>query len=387
MNKQFNDFLKHEATAGILILAMLIVALIIVHTPLNSLYQYFIHLPLGVKVGQSSLVKPLLLWVNDGLMAIFFMLLSLEVKREIIEDNLSSIAKVALPFFAAIGGIVFPILFFIFFNYHSTSTIKGWPIPTTTDIAFALTIVTLLGQRIPPALKAFLVALSIIDDVLAITIIAVFYSSNLTYTTIILALILIAVLILMNIFSVKKTTAYLIIGFALWVIILKSGIHATLAGVIVGLCIPIKVKHSDDSPLKTLEHKIHPFVAFFVLPFFVFVNGGVSFANFSLGQLTESLALGIITGLVLGKMLGGFIFSWIIIKLKFSKLPDACNWLHILGICALTGIGFTMSLFISSLAFTNTPYEMLARQAILIASLISAIIGIIILCSIKPKKE
>ena len=379
ISKTTKRFIHTQALSGLLLFAMLLCALLISNSTLLPLYNKLADLPIGFQVGNFLLTKPLLLWVNEGLMAIFFMLLALEMKREILEGELNSLSKIALPFIAAIGGITFPAIIYLLFNQHNLETIKGWPVAITTDIAFVLGIVSLLGSRVPPALKAFLVALSIVDDILAVIIIAIFYTNNLSYIALAYTGLAILALLICNLLNVRKIAIYILIGIFMWFCVIKSNIHATLAGVIVGLFIPLHAKDKIYSPLRRLEKILHPWVAFMILPLFVFMNGGIDFHSFGITQITSPVFIGVSLGLIIGKGLGVFCFSWLLIQMRIAHLPDETNYRQLLGISVLTGIGFTMSLFLAALAFFDTPYENIVRQSIVIGSLISAIIGIMLL--------
>ena len=377
------EFIKRESSSGILLIFTTILALFFSNTFLAPYYESFLHIPVGIQVGSFSLDKSLYHWVNDGLMAIFFLLIGLEVKREILEGHLSSINQIALPGIAAVGGMVVPALIYLTFNQGVPIAENGWAIPTATDIAFALGILSLLGKRVPVSLKIFLMALAIIDDLGAIVIIALFYTTDLSVLSITVALGSLTVLIMLNFFGVTKKAAYFIVGTVLWISVLKSGVHATLAGVALAFTIPLKAKDKNNkefSPLKEIEHNLHFWVAFFILPLFAFVNAGVNVTGISLDQMSGSVPLGIMLGLFLGKQLGVFGFSFIAIKLKFAKLPEGSNWVQLYGVSILTGIGFTMSLFIVSLAFTDdSVFQYTDKLGILIASFLSGIIGYFIL--------
>lgn len=377
------EFIKKESASGILLIFATFLALIFSNTMLAPLYASFLHIPVEIRVGGLHLDKSLYHWVNDGLMAIFFLLIGLEVKREMLEGHLSSIRQIALPGFAAAGGMIVPAGIYLLFNQNDSIAIRGWAIPTATDIAFALGVLSLLGNRVPISLKIFLLALAIIDDLGAIIIIAIFYTAELSALSIIAAFISLLVLIALNIFGVSKKAAYFIIGAILWISVLKSGVHATLAGVALAFTIPLKAKDEEGqsiSPLKEIEHHLHFWVAFFILPLFAFVNAGVNVNNISLAQMSGSVPLGIMLGLFLGKQLGVFGFSWIAIKLNLAKLPEGSSWLQLYGVSVLTGIGFTMSLFIVSLAFEDDSiFQYTDKLAILIGSFLSAIFGYLIL--------
>lgn len=370
-------FISLEAFSGLLLILALLLALIIDNSGLVHFYESIVNMKVAVQVGILTINKPLVLWLNDGLMAIFFMLLALEMKREILGGELSSLKQIRLPFLGAIGGIIVPALIYWAFNHHTADTLRGWPIPITTDIAFVLGVIALLGKAVPPSLRVMMVALSIVDDVLAIAIIAIVYTGNLSSLSLIIGSMAIILLFVLNRCNVDALTPYMLLGIVIWVAVLKSGIHATLAGVIVGLFIPnTSTNKPGYSPLITLEHALHPWVAYLILPLFVFCNGGLPFGGFGWQQLTHPVTLGIIFGLVAGKCIGVFGCSALCIKFGWSNMPRGANYLHLLALAALTGIGFTMSLFLSSLAFTGSPYEDLAKQSILIASLISCVLAV-----------
>ena len=377
------EFIKKESASGILLIMTTILALILSNSAWSSLYQSFLHIPVEIRVGALSIDHSLYHWVNDGLMVIFFLLIGLEVKREILEGDLSSMSQIALPGAAAIGGMVVPAAIYFAFNANNPIAIDGWAIPTATDIAFALGILSLLGNRVPASLKIFLMALAIIDDLGAILIIAIFYTTELSTLAITVALVSLAALILLNIFGVTKKAAYFIIGTILWVSVLKSGVHATLAGVALAFTIPLNAKdehHLPISPLKEIEHNLHFWVAFFILPLFAFVNAGIDITQISFSQMSGSVPLGIMLGLFVGKQLGVFGFSWVAIKFNLAKLPEGSDWKQLYGISVLTGIGFTMSLFITSLAFEDDRiFQYTDKLAILIASFAAGIFGYLIL--------
>lgn len=377
------EFIKKESASGMLLIFATILALIFSNTMLSPLYASFLHIPVEIRVGALHLDKSLYHWVNDGLMAIFFLLIGLEVKREILEGHLSSLRQITLPGFAAVGGMIVPAGIYLIFNQNNPIAIRGWAIPTATDIAFALGVLSLLGNRVPISLKIFLLALAIIDDLGAIVIIALFYTAELSTLSIAAAFVSLLVLITLNVFGVSKKAAYFIVGTILWISVLKSGVHATLAGVALAFTIPLRVKDEDGqsiSPLKEIEHNLHFWVAFFILPLFAFVNAGVNINNISLAQMSGSVPLGIMLGLFFGKQLGVFGFSWIAIKLKLAELPEGSNWTQLYGVSVLTGIGFTMSLFIVSLAFEDDSiFQYTDKLAILAGSFLSAIVGYLIL--------
>ncbi len=385
--KLIEEFIQKEAYSGILLIFATILALVLSNTFMSPLYESFLHIPVEIRIGSLHLDKSLYHWVNDGLMAIFFLLIGLEVKREILEGHLSSLSQIALPGIAAVGGMVVPAVIYLAFNLNNPIAVNGWAVPTATDIAFALGILSLLGRQIPVSLKIFLMALAIIDDLGAIVIIAIFYTTDLSALSIIVALVSLSVLIALNMFGVAKKMAYFIVGTILWVSVLKSGVHATLAGVALAFTIPLNAKDENKqfiSPLKEIEHDLHFWVAFFILPLFAFVNAGVNVTEISLSQMSGSVPLGIMFGLFVGKQLGVFGFSLIAIKLKLAKLPEGSNWIQLYGVSVLTGIGFTMSLFIVSLAFEDDSiFQYTDKLAILAGSFMSGIVGYLVLKAYK----
>jgi NhaA family Na+:H+ antiporter len=389
--KIIEEFIERESSAGIILIFVTVAALLLKNSPLSEVYNAFLHTPVEVRFGALHIDKPLLLWINDGLMAVFFLLIGLEVKREIIEGDLSSWSQVALPGIAAVGGMVVPALIYIGFNHGGSFAMRGWAIPTATDIAFALGILSLLGNRVPVSLKIFLMALAIIDDLGAIIIIALFYTADLSAFSITLAITTIAILILINKLGVAKKAAYIMLGIVLWVSVLKSGVHATLAGVALAFTIPFESKDKDGNSFsisKTLEHDLHYWVAFMILPLFAFVNAGMDLREISMNQMNEGVPLGIMLGLFIGKQLGVFGFSWVAIKLKLASLPNESNWWQLYGIAVLTGIGFTMSLFINSLAFEDDMvYQYTDKLAVIIGSFFSGIFGYVILKRFNNAKQ
>ncbi len=373
-------FIKLESAGGLLLVAAGLLALVLSNSPLRDVYTDLLGLPVEVRIGSLGLGKPLLLWINDGLMAVFFLLVGLEIKREIVEGELSTPARVVLPVAAALGGMATPALIYVFLNRGDLAALKGWAIPTATDIAFSLGILSLLGNRVPVSLKVFLTAVAITDDLGAIVIIAIFYTENLSASMLLLASFAVAALIALNLLNVTRIAAYVIIALFLWVFVLKSGVHATLAGVVVALAVPLKVKDGERrGPLHRLEHGLHPWVAFGVLPIFAFANAGVSFTGVTVATLTEPLPLGIAAGLFAGKLLGVFGASALLIALGFAKLPQGANSLQFAGVAALCGIGFTMSLFIGSLAFEGQDHAAAVRLGVLAGSLLSSLVGYSIL--------
>jgi NhaA family Na+:H+ antiporter len=386
MERTIKNFLSQESAGGILLMIAVALAMIFANSPLADVYQGFLGTEVQLRVGDLDIDKPLLLWINDGLMALFFLLIGLEVKRELLEGALSSVAKASLPGIAAIGGMVFPALFYLAFNYANPDTQIGWAIPAATDIAFALGIMALLGSRVPVALKVFLLALAIIDDLGVIVIIALFYSTDLSMLSLIIAAVSIVLMIALNRKGVSSILPYGLLGFILWVAVLKSGVHATLAGVIIAFCIPLRAK-DGSSPSESLEHSLHPWSTFMILPVFAFANAGLSLTNMSLSSFAEPITLGIIIGLLLGKPAGVLLFSYLAVKLKLAELPPGIGWRHITPVAVMCGIGFTMSVFIASLAFEHSPaaFGDYARLGILTGSLFAATIGYFWLAKVLPK--
>lgn len=388
-----DDFIKKESSAGIVLIFVTIIALLLKNTGLSEIYDAFLNTPVEIRFGALHIDKPLLLWINDGLMAVFFLLIGLEVKREIIEGHLSTPAQVVLPGFAAIGGMVVPAAVYLYFVGTDSAGTQGWAIPTATDIAFALGVLSLLGKRVPVSLKIFLMALAIIDDLGAIVIIALFYTAELSTLSIGVAAAALTTLVVMNRLGVDRKAAYILVGMVLWVSVLKSGVHATLAGVALAFTIPLsqkpgKVVESTRSMLKSMEHDLHYWVAFFILPLFAFVNAGVDFRNISVEQILTPVPLGIAAGLFIGKQLGVFGFSLAAIKLGLAKMPQGSSMRQLYGVSILTGIGFTMSLFVNSLAFSDPTQFMFAdKLAILVGSFASGIAGYLILRSAPVEEE
>ncbi len=377
MRKILTRFFKLESASGLLLITAAILAMSINNSPLSYLYNGLLDVPVAVQVGALQIAKPLLLWINDGLMAIFFLLIGLEVKREVLEGQLRKPSQLMLPGAAAIGGMVVPALIYWAFNRDNPAAIGGWAIPMATDIAFALGVLALLGKRVPVSLKLFLMTLAIIDDLGAIIVIALFYSTDLATLSLVLAAICISALILMNRLGVSQLSPYLVIGSILWICVLKSGVHATLAGVVLALCIPLRPSNQQPSPLAALEHALHPWVAFAILPIFAFANAGVPMNGLSLQSFLHPVPLGIAAGLLAGKTIGVFGFTWLTIKTGLAKLPEGANWGQVLGVSVLCGIGFTMSLFVGSLAFIPefSEYAGMDRVGILTGSFLAALLG------------
>ncbi|MFI3273502.1 Na+/H+ antiporter NhaA [Vibrio sp.] len=381
MTDVIRDFFKMESAGGIILVIAAAIAMFVANSPLNEMYQGVLHsYVLGMSVSH---------WINDGLMAVFFLLIGLEVKRELLEGALKSKETAIFPAIAAVGGMLAPALIYVLFNSSNPEALQGWAIPAATDIAFALGIMALLGNRVPVSLKVFLLALAIIDDLGVVVIIALFYSGDLSTLALTVGFIATGVLFMLNNKYVTKLSVYLIVGAILWFAVLKSGVHATLAGVVIGFAIPLKGNKGEHSPLKHLEHALHPYVAFAILPIFAFANAGISLEGISISNLTGMLPLGIAMGLLVGKPLGIFLFSWGAVKTGVAKLPEGVNFMNIFAVSVLCGIGFTMSIFISSLAFgpTNADFDTLARLGILMGSTTAAILGYVLLSISFPKTK
>ncbi|HAS27254.1 Na+/H+ antiporter NhaA [Vibrio splendidus] len=381
MTDVIRDFFKMESAGGIILVIAAAIAMFVANSPLNEMYQGVLHsYVLGMSVSH---------WINDGLMAVFFLLIGLEVKRELLEGALKSKETAIFPAIAAVGGMLAPALIYVLFNSSNPEALQGWAIPAATDIAFALGIMALLGNRVPVSLKVFLLALAIIDDLGVVVIIALFYSGDLSTLALTVGFIATGVLFMLNNKHVTKLSIYLIVGAILWFAVLKSGVHATLAGVVIGFAIPLKGNKGERSPLKHLEHALHPYVAFAILPIFAFANAGISLEGISIANLTGMLPLGIAMGLLVGKPLGIFLFSWGAVKTGVAKLPEGVNFMNIFAVSVLCGIGFTMSIFISSLAFgpTNADFDTLARLGILMGSTTAAILGYFLLSISLPKTK
>jgi len=378
ISNALRDFLKAETASGVLLVAAAVLAMILANSPLSGLYALLIEMPVEIRIGPLHLAKPLLLWINDGLMAVFFFLIGLELKREMLEGSLRDPRQVALPAMGAIGGMVVPALIYVAVNWGDAVAIQGWAIPAATDIAFALAILMLLGPRVPVALKVFLVSLAIFDDVGAILIIALFYSGDLSLSALWIVVGCTVVLTVLNRRGVAVLTPYILVGAVMWVAVLKSGVHATLAGIALAMFIPMAdPKRPDYSPLRELEHDLHTVVAFGILPLFAFANSGVSLVGVGLDYLLHPVPLGIAAGLFFGKQLGVFLFSWIGVRLGIASLPEGVTWHGLYGVAILCGVGFTMSLFIGSLAFEETGTNLLfdERLGIIAGSLVSGLLG------------
>ena len=376
LRSTINRFLQLEAAGGLLLIAAAALALIINNSPLAHYYAGFLDVQVVAQIGAVKLDKPLLLWINDFLMALFFLLIGLEVKREVIEGHLSKPSQVILPGAAAVGGMVVPALFYWALNKHDPAALSGWAIPMATDIAFALGVLALLGKRVPISLKLFLMTLAIIDDLGAILVIAGFYSGELSGTALVGAGLCLVALIAMNRLGIIKLAPYMLVGLVLWVCVLKSGVHATLAGVALAFCIPLRTRNAEPSPARHLEHSLHPWVAYAILPLFAFANAGVSLSGMSLESFTHSVPMGIISGLLIGKTLGVFGLTLLAVKTGMAQLPSGANWGQVFGVAILCGIGFTMSIFVGSLAFApGSEFAGEDRMGILTGSILAAVIG------------
>lgn len=374
------QFFKLESSGGICLFFAAMVAIVFDNSFLAPLYDSLLAVPLKIQLGSFEIAKPLLLFINDGLMAVFFFLVGLEIKREILEGQLSTTSQVALPGVAALGGMMVPAGIYAYFNWDNPVDINGWAIPAATDIAFALGILMLLGNRVPLAIKVFLTAVAIIDDLGAIVIIALFYTDNLSLTALSVALVGLAVCTTLNLRGVTRTAPYILIGIIVWAGVLKSGVHATLAGVLLAFTIPLRAEDAEGhAPLRHLEHILHPWVAFLVLPAFAFANAGVNFSGMTFGSLLEPMPLGIALGLFVGKQIGVFGFSWVMIKAGLAKMPEGANWAMMYGVSLLCGIGFTMSLFIGGLAFDDQAHATAVRLGVLCGSFASGIFGYLLL--------
>jgi len=386
----FREFFKLEAAGGILLLVAAALAMVLKNSPFGEIYDAFLDVPVQLRVGALDIDKPLLLWINDGLMAVFFFTIGMEVKREILVGELSDLRQTILPVVAGLGGIIVPAAIYIMVAGQDPNDLRGWAIPTATDIAFALGILALAGPAVPTSLKLFLMTLAIIDDLGAILIIALLYSSDLSAIFLLVALAAITILAILAIRGEQRLTPYILVGLVLWLAVLKSGVHATLAGVVLGFFIPLgprDVEDHDESPLRHLIHVLHPWVAFAILPLFAFANAGVMLRGMSVDDLLQGVPLAIVLGLFVGKQLGVFGFAWLAIKTKCCPLPAQVNWGQLYGVAILTGVGFTMSLFIESLAFTDEYVLDIARPyklGIIAGSLLSAVVGFVVVRIFTP---
>ncbi len=389
ITESIRNFLKKETASGILLMVAAVAALVCANSPLAPYYDKLLGITGELRIEDFSVSKPALLWINDLWMAIFFFMVGLELKRELVEGELSDRSQLILPVAGAIGGMLVPAIFYIIFNHGDAVAMNGWAIPAATDIAFALGVLALLGSRVPISLKIFLTSLAIIDDIGAIIIIAIFYSGKLSQFSLIVSAGCLAVLYIMNRRGVADLPSYLFVGAILWLAVLKSGVHATLAGVVLAFFIPLKdPERPGFSPAKYMEHSLHPIVAFFILPVFAFANAGVSLEAVSISTLFEPVPFGIASGLFLGKQLGVFVCCWLVISLGLAKLPDGIDWKGLYGVGILCGVGFTMSLFVGGLAFEQSGSGNLMddRLGILVGSLLSGLLGYFYLRFVLPVK-
>ncbi len=372
------EFLKLESASGVLLMLAGALAMLAANSPLASAYAGALQIPLVLSIGTFALAKPLLLWINDGLMALFFLVVGLELKREFLEGELADRSQIVLPAAGAIGGMVVPAAIYALFNLGDATALRGWAIPSATDIAFALGVLALLGSRVPLALKVLLMTLATLDDLGAIVLIAVFFTSQLSFLSLCLAALALGALVLLNCLGVTRLAPYLLVGIVLWICVVKSGVHATLAGVATAFAIPLRGRDMrGQSPLHVLEETLHPWVAFGVLPLFAFANAGVNFSGLHAASLVEPIPLGIAAGLFIGKQLGVFLFAAAVVRAGAARLPEGAAWRHLYGVALLCGIGFTMSLFIGSLAFDETASGPIVtdRLGIIAGSLLSAVAG------------
>ena len=376
--RALKEFFRLEAAGGIMLIAAAILAMIAANSPLVSAYEAFRQMPVQVRVGELEIHKPLLLWINDGLMAVFFLLVALEIKRESLSGQLASRSQLVLPMICAAAGVAVPALLFTAFNHGNAEAMRGWAVPTATDIAFALGVLALLGSRVPTGMKLLLSTIAVVDDLIAILIIALFYSHGLSMAALAWAFVAIAGMWLLNRRGVRRLAPYLLLGVVLWVCVLKSGVHATLAGVVTGLMIPhIDRARLDDSgsPLESLEHALHPWVAYAILPVFAFANAGLVLHGMSLGDMLTPLPVGVLVGLVVGKPIGIVGAALLLRALGWARFPDGMDLRAMLGLGLMCGIGFTMSLFIASLAYRDPLQYEEAVLGVLLASIVSAVIG------------
>ena len=381
MLSALRHFLKLEAASGILLFLAAVLAMIVANSPLAPWYGQFLDLPVAVRIGPLEIAKPLLLWINDGLMAVFFLLVGLEIKREVVEGELSQPSQVALPIAGAVGGMAVPALVYAAINWGNPVALHGWAIPAATDIAFSLGVLAVLGRRVPLALKVFLTTLAIVDDLGAIVVIAVFYTGQLSAEALAVAALCVAVLAILNASGVRRIGPYAVVGVVLWVSVLQSGVHATLAGVVLAMFIPLRVSGVADEkrPAIHLEHALKPWSAWLIMPAFAFANAGLSLADLSLGSLFEPIPLGIMAGLFVGKQVGIVLGAALLILSGMASMPAGGSWRTLYGVSILGGIGFTMSLFIGTLAFSDPRYEAEVRLGVLAGSVLSAVVGYLVL--------
>lgn len=384
---RLNRFLLSELGGGLLLIAAALLALIFANSALTDFYQWLLSVPVQVRVNTLDVHKPLLLWINDGLMALFFLAVGLEIKKEFLFGHLRQRSQLVLPAAAALGGIAVPALVYLFFNHQDPVARLGWAIPSATDIAFALGVLALLGDRVPPALKIFVMTLAVLDDLGAVVIIALFYTADLSLRSLALAALFTTILFAFNRLGYRRLGLYLLAGTLLWVSVLKSGVHATLAGIVIAFALPTDTRDDENqSPADTVLHNLHPWIVLCILPAFAFANAGVALSGLSFSDITAPIPLGITLGLFLGKQLGIFLIAGLLIKAGLARLPEGCNWLQLYGAAILCGIGFTMSLFISSLAFQHSGADtaLTDRLGILMGSLLSAVVGYLVLRHASP---
>ncbi len=388
MHSAVRRFFQSDAAPGIVLIAVAAVAIVLANTRLEPSVEMFLATRLTFSFGELGLSKPLVLWINDGLMAVFFLLVGLEIKREALEGALSQPAQIAMPIVAAAGGMVAPAAIYAALNWGDATALRGWAIPAATDIAFSIGVLAVLGRRVPLALKLFLTTLAIVDDLGAIIVIAAFYTSALSGLALVLAGTCVAAMVALNVAGVRNAGPFLLIGAALWVCVLKSGVHATLAGVITAFCLPLKggEEAPDDRAFIKVEHALQPWVAFFIMPVFAFANAGVSFAGLTLAHLVEPVSLGIAAGLFVGKQIGVFGAAALFIVLGFAAMPAGGTWAKLYGVSLCAGIGFTMSLFIGTLAWDDPAYAAPLRIGVLGGSILSAVLGYAVLRWAPPAK-
>jgi NhaA family Na+:H+ antiporter len=383
-----DKYVNTEILGGLFLFVAAALAMLLMNSPYKEYYETFINYRIGFSVGELHFNKSLLFWVNDGLISFFFFLIGLEIKRELCEGQLSDKAELILPFTAAIAGMLMPAIIYTAFNYQNAINMRGWAIPTAMDTAFSLGLLSLLGKHIPRSLRIFLMSLAIIDDILAVLIIAIFYANELSQFSTLATIFMVGILVLLNQMGVKRAFPYLAFGLLLWIFVLQSGVHTSIAGVILAFTIPLEKTKKGKSLLLTLEENLHPWVAFAIIPLFAFTNAGIPISAFSFENLLSPLALGIILGLFIGKQCGVFMVTWALVKLGRVNLPEGVSWLQMYGASVLCGIGFTMSLFIGALSFESggPQYNDIVKSSVFVGSILSAILGVIILLIKPPPK-